>query len=63
MKMLKLITKVGNAIWTGSISMLVVGGAVVVLGGCYRLGKEIEEDIETLQMARKAARKEKEKEE
>ena len=51
--MLKIIGKISNVIWQGSISILVVGGAVVVLGKCYSLGKEMGADFQEIREARR----------
>ena len=50
----KIIQIGGKIIIEYSCSMLVVGGAMLVMGNLYRLGKEVGVDVIRLREARKA---------
>lgn len=50
----KIIQIGGKIIIEYSCSMLVVGGAMLVMGNLYRLGKEVGTDVIRLREARKA---------
>lgn len=50
----KIIQISGKIIIEYSCSMLVVGGAMLVMGNLYRLGKEVGADVIRLREARKA---------
>lgn len=50
----KLVQAGGKLIVEYSCSMLLVGGAMLVMGNLYRLGKEIGNDVMCIKEARKA---------